>query len=24
VLSCDTLIYYKIRIVWSRLRGGVA
>jgi simple sugar transport system permease protein len=24
VLSCDTLIYYKIRIVWSRLRGGLA
>jgi simple sugar transport system permease protein len=24
VLSCDTLIYYRIRIVWSRLRGGVA
>jgi simple sugar transport system permease protein len=24
VLSCDTLIYYKIRIVWSRLRGGAA
>lgn len=24
VLSCDTLIYYKIRIVWSRLRGRVA
>jgi len=24
VLSCDTLIYYKIRIVWSRIRGGVA
>jgi ABC-type uncharacterized transport system permease subunit len=24
VLSCDTLIYYKIRIVWSRVRGGVA
>ncbi|MEZ2127534.1 MULTISPECIES: ABC transporter permease [unclassified Sinorhizobium] len=22
VLSCDTLIYYKIRIVWSRIRGG--
>lgn len=21
VLSCDTLIYYKVRIVWSRLRG---
>jgi len=24
VLSCDTLIYYKIRIVWLRVRGGVA
>ncbi|WP_028744483.1 ABC transporter permease [Rhizobium mesoamericanum] len=24
VLSCDTLIYYKIRIVWTRVRGGVA
>ncbi|RDJ12990.1 ABC transporter permease [Rhizobium grahamii] len=24
VLSCDTLIYYKIRILWSRVRGGVA
>jgi simple sugar transport system permease protein len=24
VLSCDTLIAYKIRIVWSRVRGGVA
>ena len=24
VLSCDTLIFYKIRIVWSRVRGGVA
>ena len=24
VLSCDTLIYYKIRIVWSRVRGSVA
>ncbi|KQV81520.1 ABC transporter permease [Rhizobium sp. Root1220] len=24
VLSCDTLIYYKIRVVWSRVRGGVA
>ncbi|OWV95996.1 ABC transporter permease [Rhizobium sp. R693] len=23
VLSCDTLIYYKIRVVWSRVRGGV-
>lgn len=22
VLSCDTLIYYKIRFVWSRIRGG--
>ncbi len=21
VLSCDTLIYYKVRIVWSRVRG---
>ncbi|ENN87066.1 inner-membrane translocator [Rhizobium freirei PRF 81] len=24
VLSCDTLIYYKIRLVWSRVRGGAA
>ncbi|RWX75429.1 ABC transporter permease [Neorhizobium lilium] len=24
VLSCDTLIYYKIRITWTRMRGGVA
>ncbi|MGO7207853.1 ABC transporter permease, partial [Rhizobium ruizarguesonis] len=24
VLSCDTLIYYKIRIVWSRVRGRAA
>ena len=24
VLSCDTFIYYKIRILWSRVRGGVA
>ncbi|CCM75676.1 ABC transporter permease [Rhizobium mesoamericanum] len=24
VLSCDTLIYYKIRVVWTRVRGGVA
>jgi simple sugar transport system permease protein len=22
VLSCDTLIYYKIRVVWSRLAGA--
>jgi ABC-type uncharacterized transport system permease subunit len=24
VLSCDTLIHYKIRVVWSRVGGGVA
>ncbi|MDL2398643.1 ABC transporter permease [Rhizobium mayense] len=24
VLSCDTLIYYKIRLTWSRVRGGAA
>jgi simple sugar transport system permease protein len=24
VLSCDTLIAYKIRIIWSRVRGGAA
>ncbi|WP_337266644.1 ABC transporter permease [Oryzifoliimicrobium ureilyticus] len=24
VLSCDTLIYYRVRIVWSRLRGGAS
>ncbi|WFU03408.1 ABC transporter permease [Rhizobium sp. CB3171] len=24
VLSCDTLINYKIRLVWSRVRGGAA
>ena len=24
VLSCDTLIYYKIRIVWSRVRASVS
>ena len=24
VLSCDTLIYYKIRLIWSRVRGGAA
>ncbi len=22
VLSCDTLIYYKIRLVWSRVTVG--
>ncbi|MBB4569608.1 ABC transporter permease [Rhizobium leucaenae] len=24
VLSCDTLINYRIRLVWSRVRGGAA
>jgi simple sugar transport system permease protein len=24
VLSCDTLIYYRIRLIWSRVRGGAA
>jgi simple sugar transport system permease protein len=24
VLSCDTLIYYKVRLVWSRMRKGAA